>query len=456
MIDQKLISSNPFTGKTNEIVPCLTQVQVEELLDQSNTSYVQWSELDISIRCEKLRAVPEYLLSHREEFAQLISKEMGKPIVQSLAEIDKCIDLCYVYLENSEQWASDVQIPSIYTESKVCFRSLGAILGIMPWNYPFWQVFRYAFPALIMGNIVWLKHAPNVCLCAQAIEDCFSTTEGVGKVFVNFPIQVDQVSTLLAHHLCAGVAFTGSTETGRVIAMQAGEKLKKCSLELGGVDPCIIAQSADLDRAVYEAAHSRLKNSGQSCIATKRLYVHEMHFDKVCSSLSVEMNKFKFGNPLDNNTDIGPLARLDLKEKYMGQINKSIDYGDKVLFKRENTESTLSIPILLIKVKDEGSPLIQEEVFGPCLAISIYHDFKEVIQWCNESQYGLGASIFTHDPWEQKFAMKSLDAGFICINKMVSSDARIPFGGIKNSGFGRELGKEGLLYFTNIKSLIIS
>jgi len=394
---------------------------------------------------------------HSEECAKLITEEMGKPIRQSRKEIEKCIWLCEYYAADAEKFLIPEFVTTDASRSYVAFEPLGIIFGIMPWNFPFWQVFRAAVPALMAGNAFLFKHAANVLGCAEAIEKLFSDTGMPPALFRSLIIDHESANKLIEDPRVRGVTLTGSVRAGRAVASKAGEMLKKVVLELGGSDPYIILEDADLEKAAQVCAEARLINTGQSCIAAKRFIVVRPQQRKFEELLIREMKKFKQGDPFDESTGLGPLARLDLRDELHKQVQRSVELGAILI-------SGGYIPAgkgayypqtVLINVK-KGMPAFDEELFGPVAAVISAENEADAIRLANDSSFGLGAAVFTADPERgERIAKEELEAGACFVNAAVHSDPRLPFGGIKDSGYGRELGVFGIREFVNIKTVYV-
>lgn len=424
-------------------------------LDNSQKAFLQWSSMQLKDRLNLLHGIPVALELNKLELAKLISTEMGKPIIQSEAEIAKCMFLCQWYLEHATNLYQDQEILLNGDIAKIINQPLGGVLGIMPWNYPFWQVFRYALPALIAGNTILLKHAPNVQGCANAITEIFSEAIGDNGTFVNLIIDVKRIESVIASSAVAGVSFTGSSKAGKSVAALAGKYMKPSTMELGGSDPFIVFPDADLDLAVQDALNSRMKNSGQSCIAAKRIIVHAEIYDQFKNRLLELFSNLKIGDPLDDKTNIGPLARLDLKEHYDYQVSRTFEMGAHGVSKPDIPEKGFFGQPVVFDNIPINCPASSEEIFGPAFSLFKAVNSDDAIAIANNSKFGLGASIYTADRKEAFSLSKRLESGTVAINQIMATDPRVPFGGIKSSGYGRELGREGLLHFTNRKAVFL-
>ena len=448
-------SINPVNQQVLKSFPFLTSDELSSKLELAEECYhFSWKTKSLGNRIEAISKVKEILNQNLELFAKLITTEMGKPIIQSRAEIKKCQLLCEYYIKNAPVFLADEVIKNDVSESIVTFQPIGAVFGIMPWNFPFWQVFRFAIPTLLAGNVVLLKHAPNVPQCALALEKLFQDSIDLKGVFQSLFIDINQVESVIAHKIVQGVTLTGSDRAGSSVAALAGKYIKKCVLELGGTDAFIVLKDADLENAAHFAIKSRMNNCGQTCISAKRLLVDESIAAPFKNLLIHEMEKLKIGDPFDESTDLSCLARPDLFANLERQVAASVKLGALELVKGGQMEehSNFFKPILLTNINRE-MPVYKEEVFGPVAILMTFKDEKEALEIANDSGYGLGAAIWTNDLQKAKDFALSLEAGAIAINNMVKSDPKLPFGGVKKSGFGRELGKEGIREFVNIKSI---
>jgi succinate-semialdehyde dehydrogenase/glutarate-semialdehyde dehydrogenase len=427
---------------------------MESILQKANTTLQVWENTSLNDRLAYLPALASLLLENKEEYAKAITTEMHKPISQSIAEIEKCAVLCSYYYENSTPFLAPKIIKTEASESYVTYEPMGVILGVMPWNFPFWQVFRFAVPTLIAGNTVVVKHASNVPKCAEFIESIFEKAGFPSGCYQNLSISSQEVAAVIVNPIIKAVSLTGSEQAGIAVATEAGKQLKKCVLELGGNNAFIIFEDAYLDKAVATAVNARMQNAGQSCIAAKRFLVHENIAKDFVDKFKVAVQNLKIGNPLDKETQIGSLARVDLAEELEKQVQQSIQMGAQLILggKRNNA---FYEPTILTNVTPQ-MPVFQEETFGPVAAITTFKTIEEAIALSNESQFGLGISIFTTDIDFIKTKISAFKEGAVFINEMVKSDPRLPFGGIKKSGYGRELSEEGIKEFVNIKTIVIN
>lgn len=427
---------------------------MELLLQKASNAFLIWKTKNLFERLVFLPKLATILLENKEGYAKVITNEMHKPISQSIAEIEKCALLCNYYYENADSFLATKYIKTEASESYVTYEPLGVILGVMPWNFPFWQVFRFAVPTLIAGNTVVVKHASNVSKSAELIEKLFEKAGFPKGCYQNLSISSQEVAAVIANPIIKAVSLTGSEQAGIAVATEAGKQLKKCVLELGGNNAFIILEDANLDKAVATAVNARMQNAGQSCIAAKRFLVHENIAKEFVDKFKVALQNLKTGNPLDKETQIGSLARVDLAEELEKQVQQSIQMGAQLIIggKRENA---FYEPTILTNVTIQ-MPVFHEETFGPVAAITTFKTIEEAIVLSNESQFGLGVSIFTTDIDFIKTKISAFKEGAVFINEMVKSDPRLPFGGIKKSGYGRELSEEGIKEFVNIKTIVIN
>jgi len=436
----------------------LKNVAEDELPDLQQLSIYQkqWAAISVEERGVYLQKIADLIFERKADFAKLISLEMGKPLRESIYELDKTITAFDYYITNATIFLQDKQVVTSASKSYVTHAPLGILLSVMPWNFPFWQVFRFAVPSLISGNTTILKHSPNVPQCAAAIGQLFKDADVPAGLLTNLFLTNENVSKLIAEDHVAGVSFTGSDATGSIIAMQAGQHIKKCVVELGGNDPFIVLNDADVGEAVAGAMKSRSINSGQSCNGAKRFILLPNIHDTFVARLKSAILNLKVGNPLDESTDVGPLARADLKEKVNRQIALSIAQGAKAFSQPlpDNTNANFVMPTLLTDVKP-GVCAFEEEIFGPVWSIVRANDEEEALTLANQTQYGLGASIWTKDIEKAAKMARMIESGNVFINSIVKSDARLPFGGVKKSGFGRELSEYGLKEFVNVKTVFI-
>ncbi len=404
-----------------------------------------------------MQNISTLLLSKKEELARLMAFEMGKVLREGIAEIEKCALVCEYYAQNAESFLENEFIETEAFRSFVSYQPLGTILAVMPWNFPFWQVFRFLAPTLMAGNTAVLKHASNVQGCAMAIEELFREAGFPENVFRTLLIGSSQVEKVIRHPAIKAVSLTGSTPAGKNVAAIAGSELKKCVLELGGSDPYIILKDADLEKAAKICATGRLLNAGQSCIGAKRFIVVNEVYTEFLEHFTYEMNRAIFGDPFHPETTMGPLARIDLRDELHQQVVISVKKGAEIVLGGEipNRKGAFYPPTILENVKP-GMPAYDEELFGPVASVIRVKDEQEAIKVANDTEFGLGAAVFTRDLKNgEHIAEKLLDAGCCFVNDFVKSDPRLPFGGIKTSGFGRELSTHGIKEFMNMKTVVV-
>ena len=452
-----ITAMNPTTGETLEKYEEPSPDEIMQRLEKAYQAFRAWRQTRFPERAELMKKVSRALTENQSEYARTMALEMGKPIAAGRAEIEKCVWVCDYYAEHAEKMLQPEIIKTDARKSFVTFNPLGVILAIMPWNYPFWQVFRHAAPGLMAGNGVILKHASNVPGCAVAIEDIFKKAGFPEYLFQNFLISSKRVDDLIEHPTITAATLTGSTTAGRAVAEKAGKMLKKTLLELGGSDPYLILEDADLDKTVEACVTSRLLNSGQSCISAKRFVVVEAVRRQFEQMLVDQMQAKRMGDPLDEAVEIGPQARFDLRDDLHQQVINSITQGAVCLLGGEIPEDPGAFyPATVLGNVGKGMPAYEEEIFGPVAAVIPVKNEKEAIQVANDSSFGLGAAVFTRDTERgERIAANHLEAGNCFVNTFVKSDPRLPFGGIKESGYGRELSHYGLKEFVNIKTVYI-
>ncbi len=447
-------SINPATEETIREYPDTSDADVANRLDRSEAAFGVWRRTPFAQRAERLRSVAQQLQQEKPALARLATEEMGKPIAASEAEIDKCAWLCEYYAEHAEQFLANREVRTDARRSYYRYEPLGAILAIMPWNFPYWQVFRFAAANLMAGNVAVLKHASNVTGVALAIEDLFSRAALPEFAFTALLVPGTRTAQIIAHPVIRGVTVTGSDSVGRQVAAEAGRWTKKTVLELGGSDPFIVLGDAAIAEAAKLAVEARIVNSGQSCIAAKRFVVEEQLAGRFEEALTDEMERLKVGDPMDRNVDLGPLARQDLREHLHDQVERSRVEGAELRTGGRPLERKgfFYAPTVLGAVRP-GMPVFEEETFGPVAAVVPAENREEAVKLANRSRYGLGATIVTEDLALGEALAEDLEAGTVSVNEPVKSDPRLPFGGIKASGYGRELGKEGIRQFVNIKTV---
>jgi acyl-CoA reductase-like NAD-dependent aldehyde dehydrogenase len=446
---------NPATGKVIGSYNNMSIEQINQKTKDARNSFEDWKKLDISERCTYMRRLGRVMKKNKEDYAKLITEEMGKPIRQSLAEIDKCAWVCDYYSEHAESFLRDELIPTEFRKSFVSFEPLGVIACIMPWNFPFWQVMRFAVPALTAGNVGILKHS-SVCLgTALQIEQAFKDAGFPENIFQSI-IGDYRAGEALTESDIDAVSVTGSVNTGRRVAELATKELKKFVLELGGSDPFIVLEDADLSQTAHMAAQSRLLNNGQSCIAAKRFIVVKDVVDKFTKLFVEETETEIVGDPMDSKTTVGPLVRDSQREALAKQVDDAKTRGASILTggKSIKREGYFYEPTIVSQV-DHNMKIVKEEVFGPAAPIIIVNDEEDAISEANNSEFGLGASIWTNNIERGIRLARKVQSGIVSVNEMVRSDPRLPFGGIKHSGIGRELSEVGIKEFVNIKSVVV-
>ena len=401
-----------------------------------------------------MRRAGEILIEEKERLGKLMTIEMGKPIKAAIAEAEKCATACFYYSNNAETLLEDHAVPATGGNARVYFHPIGAVLAVMPWNFPFWQVFRFAAPSLMAGNVGLLKHSSNVPQCALAIESIFSRAGFDDGVFQTLLIGSGEVAGIIADDRVAAVTLTGSEGAGRSVAEAAGRALKKTVLELGGSDPFIVMPSADIESAAKTAVTARMINNGQSCIAAKRFIVHESVYGEFLDRFAKGVEAIRVGDPMDPKTELGPLATEAIRDELAVQVEKTVSMGAAVLCggKSLDRPGFYYSPTVLADIP-EGSPSDDEELFGPVASVWSVEDIDEAIDIANSTRFGLGSSAWTSNPAERERFIRDIDAGMVFINGMVASEAGLPFGGVKSSGYGRELGEFGIREFVNIKSV---
>ncbi len=449
---------NPANGTSLESYKLLSKTEIKSKIGKAHQTFLSWKKLTLVERQKFFLKLIDVLEQEKDNCARLSALEMGKPIQFGRAEIEKCIWCCRFYIEQAPNFLESIHVQTEFASSYVTYNPLGVILAVMPWNFPFWQVLRFAIPTLMAGNTVLLKHASIVAGSGQKIEELFVKAGFPEHALSNLCINSSEVADIIADSKVQGVTLTGSEEVGRKIASTAGLYLKKVSLELGGNDACLVLADANLKEAAKAIVSSRMRNTGQVCVATKRVIVDSQVHDELVELIRLEMKKFTMGNPLDDACNFGPMAREDLRQELHQQVQTIIKEGGVLVeggFIHDG-EGFYYPPTLITHVTKE-SLAYEQELFGPVIAISQFSHLDEGLELVNFTDYGLGGAVFsTNIEIAQHLATHIIESGVCFVNLPVTSDPRLPFGGIKNSGFGRELSKEGMIEFMNIKTVIIN
>ena len=451
-----IASINPTTGETLKTFSALTAEQIEQKLQLARDTFRNYRNTPFADRARMMQRAADILETEKSEFGRLMTLEMGKPIKAAIAEAEKCAWVCRYYAENAQQHLADQIVKTNAQKSYVHFQPLGPVLAVMPWNFPFWQVFRFAAPALMAGNVGLLKHASNVPQCALAIEEIFTRAGFPGGAFQTLLIGSEAVEAILNDARVVAATLTGSEPAGRSVASIAGKQIKKTVLELGGSDPFIVMPSANIDEAVTTAVTARTINNGQSCIAAKRFIVAAEIYDQFERKFVEQMKSLRIGDPLEESTQIGPLATPQIVNDLEEQVQRAVTAGARVLTggNRIDRRGNFYQPTVLVDV-DVNAPVSCEEIFGPVAMLFRVSDIDEAIRIANATPFGLGSAAWTNDAREQARFIDEIEAGSVFINGMVASDPRLPFGGVKHSGFGRELAEFGIREFVNIKTVWI-
>ncbi|MEZ4888506.1 MAG: NAD-dependent succinate-semialdehyde dehydrogenase [Chitinophagales bacterium] len=446
-------SINPYNLVTIAEYEELNDQQIQNKLQKADEAYKHWSRTSFENRGERMLKIAKLLKSETDRYARTITAEMGKPITQARAEIEKCAWVCEYYAKNAEKFLKDKHIQTDASESWVSYESIGCVMAIMPWNYPFWQFFRYAAPTIMAGNVGILKHASNVFGCAIQMEEIFLEADFPEGVFQNLTISSDKVAGILEDKRVKAVTLTGSEGAGSAVASKAGKHIKKSVLELGGSNAFVVLDDADIDQAVEVGYWARLQNTGQSCIAAKRFILQEGIAEEFMEGFKTKFEAMQVGNPIEEDTKIGPMARADLAEELEEQMQKSIDKGAKVLVGGNRTDAKFT-PTILTNVK-KGMPAFNEELFGPVASVFTVKTDEEAVNLANATNFGLGDSLCTSNMERAKKLIPHFEGGAVFVNELVKSDPRLPFGGTKISGYGRELSENGIMEFVNKKTVYI-
>lgn len=441
----------PYTQEVIAEYPLMNEGTISRCIALAEKAFPVWSKMSFAEKAKVFSTLSSLLKERKETLGALITNEMGKVIAESIAEVEKCAYVCDYYAEHAEQFLKDEVHEAGYKKSFVAYEPIGAVLGIMPWNFPFWQVFRYAAPTLMAGNVTLLKHAGNVTGCAKAIEQLFIDAGAPGGVFQSLIVQSASIEKILSANIIQAATLTGSEKAGSSVASIAGKNIKKTVLELGGSDPLIVLPDADMKKAAATALQSRMQNAGQSCIGAKRFIVLKDALNDFMQEVNLLVKNFIQGDPFDTAIKTGPMARIDLAEALQKQLNESIASGAHLVFGGEADGCNFK-PAILMDVK-KGMPAFEEETFGPLATVIEAQDEQEAIQLANVSELGLGGSVWTADIDKGIAIARKIQSGAVFINSLVKSDPRLPFGGIKKSGYGRELGRHGILEFVNAKTI---
>ncbi len=447
---------NPTTGRPLEQIPYATPDDIALRLDRAQRVRGVWAATPVARRVEVLAHIAQRARERRDALAEIAVREMGKPITQARAEVEKCATTCDYFAEHAPAMLVDEPAPTNAQRSYVAFRPLGTLLAIMPWNFPFWQTFRAGIPALVAGNVLLLKHAPRTTRCALETERLFDGVFEAGPLLQTLLVNDETADELIGDPRIDAVTLTGSGRAGIAVASAAGRSLKKCVLELGGSDAFIVLRDTEMEQAVETAVTARFQNNGQSCIAAKRFIVEESAYREFLERFTAATKALRIGDPMDEATQLGPCARDDLRETLHRQVRSTIDRGARLLCGGHFVERAgfFYEPTVVADVAP-GTPMFDEEVFGPAAAVLPAHDADDAVRLANASQYGLGCTIWTRDVERAQRLAQGIEAGSVFINGMVASDPRLPFGGVKASGFGRELSHFGVHEFTNVQSLWI-
>ena len=453
-----ILTINPATEEILAEYPVMTSADIEELLEAAQCAASVWKETPISERKVAMNRLADLLREQKDEHATIISREMGKPFKEAVSEVEKCAWVCEYYAQHAEEFLQNETVDVDGMTGMVTFEPLGVVLGVMPWNFPFWQVIRFAAAIMMAGNGVVIKHAPNVTGSAIALESLFKEVGFPLNLYRTLHIELEDVDRMvgeiIAHPVIKAVSVTGSTGAGMAVAEKAGRALKRSVLELGGNDPYVVLDDANLRQAVDVCIASRLLNAGQSCIAAKRFIVHHSIKSRFEEMLLERMREAKMGDPFDPSVRIGPLARKDLRDALHLQVEQSRELGAKVLCGGEIPDRKgFFYPATIVTDVSPGMAVYGEETFGPVATVIEALDDDDAVRIANDSPYGLGSAVFSSDPERAKTVAGRLDAGNCFVNAMVKSDPRLPFGGIKQSGYGRELSRYGIREFVNVKSM---
>ena len=448
---------NPATGKTIKTYQEFDADTVSKIIDSTHNAYTKWRETSFAERSEKMLKAAEVLKNHAQEYAKIISQEMGKPIKAARAEIEKCVWVCQHYAEKAQEYLAPREVKTDLSKSYVTYQPQGIVFAIMPWNFPFWQVFRFAVPTLMAGNAGLLKHAPISTGAAMAIEDVFKKAGFPTDLFRSLVLDNEGAAKVIRNKKIIAVTLTGSAGAGSAVGAEAAKSLKNIVLELGGSDPYVILEDADLEKAAEAVVASRMNNTGQVCISAKRVILVDGIQDKFKQLVLEKIKRYEMGDPADENCNFGPMAREDLRNELHHQVEQSVKDGAKLLMggKIPEKEGFYYPPTVLDDVKP-GNLAYEQELFGPVICFLNAKDEEDAIKIANDTSFGLAGAVFTQDIAKgEKIAAEKIQAGACAVNGFVSSDPRLPFGGIKESGYGRELSAEGIKAFVNTKTVMI-
>ena len=443
---------NPFTETVIDTFTFQSTTEVDATLNRASKAFADWKNTSLSTRKRYIQAVREKLLTQRQDLAVLITTEMGKPLRESIAEVDKCALLCDYYVAHAEQFLAVKEEDFVDKHIRHTLSPTGVVFGIMPWNYPLWQVFRYAVPNLIAGNGVLLKHAPNTTGCSQVLQSLFDVPSFAENIFQSLVIDIDLVEQVIAHPAVQGVCLTGSVGAGRSVGALAGKHLKKVVLELGSADAFVILNDASIDNALDANFTSRTQNAGQACIAAKRTFVPQQKLQYAVDYLHEKLKAVRLGNPMESTTHVGPISKKSFVGVLQEQVNKGVQHGAKRVIGAE-AQGVFFKPGMI--VTQSNNPVNEEEIFGPVINLIAYDSEQQLMEEVNGTNFGLAASVWSSDEEHALRVANQIEAGSVVINDLMKSDPRIPFGGIKNSGFGREMGEAGLRSFLNEKPIIM-
>ncbi len=448
-----LSAINPSNEKPVRQIDALTPAQCDERIQACAHAHTQWSQRSFAERASVLNKVAAQMRENREQLALFMTEEMGKPIKEARAEVDKAAWCAEHYAEHAQSYLQRQEIASDAPLSYVQHLPLGTVLGVLPWNAPFWLAFRFCAPALMAGNTCAMKHDPHVPGCAQAIADCFAKAGAPDNILVNLPLSNNTVEAAIRHPLIRAVSFTGSEKAGAIVASVAASEIKPAVLELGGSDPCIVLADADLDKAADIITLSRIINAGQSCIAAKRILVERAVYPQFCEMLHERLARLKLGDPREEKTDVGPIARKDLRDILARQVQDSIEAGAKCLLGGQKPDSPgYFYPVTLLADVTPEMPVFREETFGPVMVLSVVENDEQALTLANDTPYGLAASVWSERERGETIA-RQIQAGQVSVNGIVKTDPRLPSGGIKRSGYGRELGPHGIHEFVNAQQV---